>query len=268
MRILNKLKWFIKKLIIFLNYPVKVLKNNFDFDFLNTVYMNSKFIEKNKNSFSELNLENIKSIDLQKQTQLSILSSEHMSNVKNSPYFMNMNSFGYGLRILEDLSFKDISYLKSLHLYPANVFVLNEIKKLVEKKLIGQGLVIDYPSGIGNLFIYLEKFIDKKDLLGIDNFAQISKRDIERYQEKVGGNIEILTYEEFDEVKDSKEIDVIVSIELDLDLIIENILSMNSKFLIFETMYVSRYDEIINKLEENYRLYSVNESIIIYTQKI
>ena len=49
---------------------------------------------------------------------------------------------------------------------------------------------------------------------------------------------------------------------------IENILSMNSKFLIFETMYVSRYGEIINKLEENYRLYLVNESIIIYTQKI
>ena len=41
------------------------------------------------------------------------------------------------------------------------MFSINEIKNLIDKNLIGDGLIIDYPSGIGNLFIYLQKIINK-----------------------------------------------------------------------------------------------------------
>ncbi len=267
LRMLNKIKWLLKKILIFFIYPLKTIKNKMDFDFLNTTYMNAQFIKKNKKSFSKLDLDNIKSIDLQEQTQLSLHSSEHMNNVKNSTYFTNLSSYGYSLKILEDVSFSDLDYVKSLHLYPANIFALNEIKMLIEEKLISNGLIVDYPSGIGNLLTYIEKFYDKQRLVGIDNFAQISKEDIKKYQLKIGSDIPIVNHDDFIKIMENKEIDLVVSIALNLDLIIENILDMNSKFLILETSYVSRYPEVIDKLEKNYSLYSVNVSIVMYIRK-
>ena len=47
-------------------------------------------------------------------------------------------------------------------MYPANIFVINEIKRLMNDGQIGEGLIIDYPSGIGNLLIYLMTFYKKE----------------------------------------------------------------------------------------------------------
>ncbi|GIR20695.1 hypothetical protein CM15mP35_09560 [bacterium] len=52
-----------------------------------------------------------------------------------------------------------MNYIKTFHLYPANVFAINEVLNLVERKSLKGGMILDYPSGIGNIFLYLSKFL-------------------------------------------------------------------------------------------------------------
>ena len=264
---LKKIKWLIKKIIIFINYPLKAFANSFDFDFLNAIYMNKKLIKNNQELNNLLDLSSIKKIDFKTESKLSIKNSKHLSRSLNSEYFANLNSFGYGSRILKFLKSEDFEYVNSFHLYPANVYVLNEVKNLVDKNLIDDGLIIDYPSGIGNLFIYLNKFINHNNFVGIDNFEQISRNDIEKYQKKMGSRVSIKTFEYFISENKNKEIDLIISIELDLDLIIKNILKLNSSFLIFETMYVSRHKNIIDTLNKKYEIYSLNDLVTVYKKR-
>ena len=265
--IINKIKWTIKRIAIFMNYPLITLNNNFDFDFLNAFYMNKKLIENNQKLNNSLDLSSIKKLDFKKETDLSIKNSDHLEKSLNSEYFANLNSFGYGTRILKNLKSKDFEFVNSFHLYPANVYVINEIKNLIDKNLIDEGLIIDYPSGIGNLFIYISKFINHENFVGIDNFEQISRNDVEKYQKKMGSKVSIETFEHFISKNKNKEIDLIVSIELDLDLIIDNVLKLNSSFLIFETMYVSRHKSIIDILNKKYEIYSLNDLVVVYKKR-
>ncbi len=265
--IINKIKWAIKRIIIFINYPLITLNNTFDFDFLNAFYMNKKLIENNQKLNNFLDLSSIKKLDYKLETDLSIKNSDHLEKSLNSEYFANLNSFGYGARILKNLKSKDFEYVNSFHLYPANVYVMNEVKNLIDKNLIDKGLIVDYPSGIGNLFIYISKFINHNNFVGIDNFDQISRNDIEKYQKKMGNKVSIETFEYFISENKNKEIDLIISIELDLDLIINNILKLNSSFLMFETMYVSRHKNIIDTLNKKYEIYSLNDLVIVYKKR-
>tara|TARA_B100000579_G_C22843266_1_gene862828 strand:+ start:3018 stop:3824 length:807 start_codon:yes stop_codon:yes gene_type:complete len=265
--IINKIKWTIKRVIIFINYPLITLNNNFDFDFLNAFYMNKKLIENNQELNNFLDLSSIKKLDFKKETDLSIKNSDHLEKSLNSEYFANLNSFGYGARILKNLKSKDFGYVNSFHLYPANVYVMNEVKNLADKNLIGDGLIVDYPSGIGNLFIYLSKIFNHKNFAGIDNFQQISKEDVKKYQKNMGSEISIDTFENFISKDKKSEVDLVVSIELDLDLIINNILKISPSFLMFETMYVSRHKNIIEMLRKEYEIYTLNDLVIVYKKK-
>ena len=114
------------------------------------------------------------------------------------------------------------------------------------------------------MLIYLEKFYDKNKLYGIDNFEQISKNDVKKYQQEMDNNFEIDTFEVFKQRNLNKKVDVIVCIELGLESIIQNIIELNPKFLIIETMYVSRYKKIKEVLKEKFDLYLINQSIVIY----
>lgn len=243
------------------------MKYNFDYNFLNVLYENKKMISQNINYFDPLNSVNIEEIDFEYETQLSINCSGHLYNSINKEYFTNLNNYGYGFKIISDAKYEHINQIEKFHLYPANVFVLYEIHNLVNQQLISNGLIVDYPSGIGNLFIYLQKFINKKYFVGIDNFVQISKNQVFEYQKNTGLNLDILTFEELIQTKDINNIELVVSIELNLDLILDNIIFLNPKFLILETFYISRYKKLIKILETKYDIFKINESIIVYQNK-
>jgi len=264
---INNLKWLIKKIVIFIRHPLLSINNNFDFDFLNAVFMNNKLINKNNDLNNLLSLSAIKKLDFDKENNLSIQNSRHLNKVLNSEYFTNLNFYGYSYRILKSTKFKDFDYIKSFHLYPANIFVINEIKNLIEKNLIGNGLIVDYPSGIGNLFIYLNKITNKDYFVGIDNFEQIAKKDIEIYQNKTGSNVLITTIDDFILNNEKRDVDLVVSVALDLDIIIKNIFELDPKFIIFETIYVSRSKNIMKMIEKNYKVFAINELIIVYLRK-
>ena len=157
-----------------------------------------------------------------------------------------------------------MNYIKTFHLYPANVFAINEVLNLVERKSLKGGMILDYPSGIGNIFLYLSKFFENDLFYGVDNFVQISEKDVSLYQKFIGNVSEINTIDYFYEHKNDKKIDVLISIELNLNLIIDNILELKPNYIIFETFYVSRFSHIKEKLSSKYDIYKINESIIIY----
>ena len=266
----SKLKWFIKKILIFINYPLKYplfTKDKSKIAFLHTLYENKELIKKNQTQYKELNIENINKFNFNEITKNSIDHSSHLNQSLNNDYFGNLNKYGYGYKIIEHTKFKNLDILNNFHLYPANIFVINEIKGLINDGEIGEGLIVDYPAGIGNLLIYLMTFYKKENLYGIDNFEQISKKDIDLYQNLVGENFEILTNEDFQNIKLNREIDVVICIELSLDKILNSVLNLNPKFLIIETMYVSRYKNIIKKLDQIFNIYLINESIVIFKRK-
>ena len=266
----NKFKWFLKKVLIFINYPTKYplfSEDKSQIAFLHTLYENKRLIKKNYSKFKELNVDNINKIDFKEITKNSINSSEHLNKSLNNDYFGNLNKYGYGYKVIEYSKYKNLDILNNFHLYPANIFVINEIKRLMNDGQIGEGLIIDYPSGIGNLLIYLMTFYKKEYLYGIDNFEQISKEDVDLYQNLVNGNFKIQTNEDFNKVKLNQEIDVVICIELSLDKILNSVLDLNPKFLIIETMYVSRYKNIIKKLDQIFNIYLINESIVIFKRK-
>jgi len=266
----SKLKWFIKKILIFINYPLKYplfTRDKSKIAFLHTLYENKELIKKNQTQYKELNIENINKFNFNEITKNSIDHSSHLNKSLNNDYFGNLNKYGYGYKIIEHTKFKNLDILNNFHLYPANIFVINEIKGLMNDGEIGEGLIIDYPSGIGNLLIYLMTFYKKENLYGIDNFEQISKKDVEKYQNLVGGNFDIMTFNEIQNIGLKIDTDVLVCVELALNNIIQNVLELNPKFLFIETMYVSRYKDIIEKLQENFYIYKINESIVIYKNK-
>lgn len=263
----NRLKWILKILFLFFLNPLKFMKYNFDYSFLNALFENKKMINQNINYFEPLNSVNIEEIDFEYETQLSINCSGHLNNSINKEYFTNLNNYGYGFKIISDAKYKHIKQLAKFHLYPANVFALYEIRNLINQQLISNGLIVDYPSGIGNLFIYLQKFVNKKYFVGIDNFVQISKNHVFEYQKSTGLNLDILTFEELIQTKDINNVELVVSIELNLDLILENIIFLNPKFLIVETFYISRYKKLKEILKTKYDIFKINESIIVFQNK-
>tara|TARA_B100000287_G_scaffold373424_1_gene372615 strand:+ start:58 stop:867 length:810 start_codon:yes stop_codon:yes gene_type:complete len=269
MKAVLKIKWLIKKAYLYIIFYKKNIKAKsrspqevYDFDFLNAVFENNKLIKSNIDTYNNLDLSYIKKHNLDHITKTSIQNSKNLVNSINNEYFSNLNEYGYGRKILDYENYNELEFIDKFHLYPANVFVINEILKLQENEEIQNGLIVDYPSGIGNLLFYLSKFFPTENLIGIDDFSQISKEDIEDYQ-KSTSVIEINKYED----TDFRDVDVLVSIELTLDVIIENILKLNSKYLIFETMYVSRFNDIQKALRSSYVVDSINESVVVYRLK-
>ena len=184
----NKIKWILKRILIVSNYPKQTIfsfTNKDKMSLFHTAYENKKLMNTESSKIEEPRLEKLKDLDFDKLTNQSKKSSAHLNDSINKDYFSNLNNYGYGVKLLKISNFQEFNFLKKIHLYPANVFVLNEIKTLLDRSEIGGGLIIDYPSGIGNLLIYLEEFYDKNKLYGIDNFEQISKNDVKKYQQEM-----------------------------------------------------------------------------------
>ena len=45
-------------------------------------------------------------------------------------------------------------------------------------------IIVDIPSGLGNFLGYLGNFLPRECIIGIDNFSQISRKEVKLYQKK------------------------------------------------------------------------------------
>ena len=50
----NKLKWTIKKIVLFLFYPLVTIKHNFDFEYISTLINNQNIIKANRGKYNNL----------------------------------------------------------------------------------------------------------------------------------------------------------------------------------------------------------------------
>ena len=105
---------------------------------------------------------------------------------------------------------------------------------------------------------------DLSKIAGQKAITTLSKKDISTYQEKIGNIAEVNTIDYFYKNKKNENVEIVVSIELNLNLIIDDILKLDANYIIFETFYVSRFESIKEKLFSKYKIYKINESIIVY----
>ena len=119
--------------------------------------------------------------------------------------------------------------------------------------------MVDIPSGLGNFLGYLNNFIPRENLIGVDNYSQISKENILRYQRQTFGFNIISNLE----LKDNLEYFIWIIGGLPIGFIVEEIKKFKPNYLFIQTSYMKQID-LINDL---YEIDFFNEVVIILKRK-
>ncbi len=100
------------------------------------------------------------------------LTGKSLKDENNPDYIMKAIESGFDVEI--DVWFKN------------NIFYLGHDKPSfeVDTKFLKNQIIVDIPSGLGNFLGYLGDFLPKECLIGIDNFSQISRKEVMLYQKK------------------------------------------------------------------------------------
>tara|TARA_B100001758_G_C17916975_1_gene356500 strand:- start:116 stop:535 length:420 start_codon:yes stop_codon:yes gene_type:complete len=125
---------------------------------------------------------------------------------------------------------------------------------LYKENRIGDNLVIDFPCGITNFHQYLSVFYNEELLIGIDNFSQISKEDILKYQSNLK---KFQIYENIENPYfDNAKTDVVVAVSIEIRDITSDILKLKPKYIFLGS---SDLNHDLTNLEEYLMDYSLDE---------
>ena len=238
-----------------LNY--EILFKNYKFDnFIKEV--NRKYGKFKKIKYPQ----NVLSSEMSLVTKKSFNESRHLKDSLNSSFFFyELNSYfnnDYFICLNSSISKK---LLDSFHLFPPNIFVLDKMFELHQNKKIGDNLVVDFPCGITNFHQYLSVFYNEELLIGIDNFSQISKEDILKYQSnlKKFEIFESIEHSYFENVK----IDVVVSISIEIKDITVDILKLKPKYIFLGSSDLNHNLTYLEKFFIDYSLDEINHAYIL-----
>jgi len=239
----------------FLNYDI-LLKN---YRFNNFV----KSINKKYGGFNRLTYpKNMQSKAIQEVSKNSFKESNHLKDSLSSRFFFyELNSYfnnDYFICLNSSISKK---LLDSYHLFPPNIFVLDRLFTMYENNEIGDNYIVDFPCGITNFHQYLSHVYNDELLIGIDNYSQISKEDILKYQKNLK-KFDIYESIEHPALKEIK-IDVVVVISIEIKDLTDDILKLNPKYIFLGS---SDLNHDLNNLEEylnEYSLIEVNHAFIL-----
>tara|TARA_B100001029_G_scaffold179449_1_gene188981 strand:- start:8701 stop:9501 length:801 start_codon:yes stop_codon:yes gene_type:complete len=239
----------------FLNYDIFLKNYRFN------IFIKS--IKKKYSVFSKLKYpKNLKTRDFEIVSKNSFKESDHLKNAANSTFFFyELNSFfnnDYFICLNSTLSKK---LLDSFHLFPPNIFVLDKMFDLYNEGKIGSNYVVDFPCGITNFHQYLSLIYDDELLIGVDNFSQISKKDVAKYQKNLK---EFKIYENINnpELKDI-DIDVVVSISIEIKEITSEILRLNPKYIFIGSSDLNHDLNNLEKFLNQYKIKEVNHAYIL-----
>ena len=232
----------------FLNYDI--LFKNYKFD--NFI----KEVDKNYGSFKKIkHPKNMLTNEMNEVTKKSFNESNHLKDSLSSRFFFyELNSYfnnDYFICLNSSISKK---LLDSFHLFPPNIFVLDKMFDLYKENRIGDNLVIDFPCGITNFHQYLSVFYNEELLIGIDNFSQISKEDILKYQSNLK---KFQIYENIENPYfDNAKTDVVVAVSIEIRDITSDILKLKPKYIFLGS---SDLNHDLTNLEEYLMDYSLDE---------
>jgi len=238
-----------------LNY--EILFKNYKFD--NFI----KEVNKKYGSFKKIKYpNNMISNEMKEVTKKSFNESNHLKDSLSSRFFFyELNSYfnnDYFICLNSSISKK---LLDSFHLFPPNIFVLDKMYDLYQNKKIGDNLVIDFPCGITNFHQYLSVFYNEDLLIGIDNFSQISKEDILKYQSN------LKKFEIFESIEDhyfeNSKTDVVVAISIEIRDITSDILKLEPKYIFLGSSDLNHDLKNLETYFVNYSLDEINHAYIL-----
>tara|TARA_B100001063_G_C16588094_1_gene464169 strand:+ start:22 stop:837 length:816 start_codon:yes stop_codon:yes gene_type:complete len=181
---------------------------------------------------------------------------ENLNIKKNPLYFKNLHTYGIRGIVFDKLYGKGIK--EKYFLLPPNIIFL-ELVSRIDTKFLKNQIIVDIPSGLGNFLGYLGDFLPKECLVGIDNFSQISKKEVRLYQkETFGYNVFSNSY-----LKERTNYFIWIIGGLPISYLENEIIKFKPKYIFVETTYISEYSLI----SKDYSIDFFNEIIIVLKQK-
>lgn len=174
----------------------------------------------------------------------------------NPLYFKNLHTYGIGGIIFDRVYGKEIK--EKYFLRPSNIVFLELISR-INFKFLKKAKIVDIPTGLGNFLGYLNYYLPKECLIGVDNFSQISKEKVILYQKKTFGfNVISNSY-----LKDKIDYFIWIVGGLPISYLEKEIKKFKPKYLFIETTYINDFDIISNEYEVDF----FNEIVIILKLK-
>ena len=243
----------------FLNY--QILYKNYKFnEFIKEIVKKYGRFKKLRNPiyFNFKNFENL--------SKKSFNEAKHLKDSKTSRFFYyELNSYfnnDYFICLNSTISKK---LLNSFHLFPPNIFVLEKLFEMIEKKLIGDNFIVDFPCGLTNFHQYLSYAYKDDLLIGIDNFSQLSRDEVNKYQEH------LKSFDIFENAGDpellNKKLDVVVAISIDIKDISEDILNLNSNYIFIGSSDLEHNIKNLEYFLKEYKILEVNHAFILMAKK-
>jgi hypothetical protein len=241
-------KEYLKKYSLYQDYLLEYKEYGntlFEFKDKNSMYQKIDLTLNHKKYLSEINPD----------LHLKIVKKLKLS--QNPYYFHNLHSYGIS-GIFFDKTYGS-SIKEKYFLLPPNIVFLEIISRVNFKKKSNY-YVVDLPSGLGNFLGYLNNYIPKENLIGVDNFSQISRENISRYQRQTFG-FNIVSNSELN----NKKIHFIWFVGgLPISYIIEEIKKFKPQYLFIDISY---YLEETDLLNDSYDIDFFNEVVIILKKK-
>ena len=140
----------------------------------------------------------------------------------------------------------------------SNIVFLELISR-IDTKFLKNQIIVDIPSGLGNFLGYLNYFLPKDCIIGIDNFSQISRKEVMLYQKKTFGfNVFSNSF-----LKKSTEYFIWIIAGLPISFLENEIRKFKPKYLFIETTYIREFYLI----SDDYQVDFFNEIVIILKLK-
>lgn len=241
-------KEYLKKYSLYQDYLLEYreFKNTFfEFKDKNSMYQKIDLTLNHKKYLSEINPD----------LHLKIVKKLKLS--QNPYYFHNLHSYGTS-GIVFDKTYG--SLIKEKYFLQCPNIVLLEIISRVNFNKKSNYYVVDLPSGLGNFLGYLNNYIPKENLIGVDNFSQISRENISRYQRQTFG-FNIVSNSE---LKKDLEHFIWIIVQLPISYIIEDIKKFKPHYLFIQITYYLQETDLLNDL---YDIDFFNEVVIILKKK-
>ena len=182
----------------------------------------------------------------------------------NPDYFRNLeNYYDFKIRFMRIYG---PGITKYYALNPAYIPMLDYIirKKLIRKGERNGGGIIEYGAGLGNFLPYLSVHIDEDKLFGIDDYSQITKKEIETFQKKT------FKFQIKKKAPFNLKYKLIITVGVPIIQIAKQIILYKPKYILCETRYLgNQYIQLkeICSLLKKYKITRYNEIFLVLVRK-
>lgn len=196
----------------------------------------------------------------------SFNQAKHLKDSKTSRFFYyELNSYFNNDYFICLNSFISKNLLNSFHLFPPNIFVLEKLFEMIEKKQIGENYIVDFPCGLTNFHQYLSSVYNDDLLIGIDNFSQLSKDEVLKYQEHLKS---FYIYENANEPELlNKKFDVVVAISIDIKDISKDILNLKPNYIFIGSSDLEHDIKNLEYFLNKYKILEINHAFILMAKR-